>query len=167
MLEEYRQALTKLIGRLRELLGPFGARVVTVRGRGVRLDATVRRLDTPPAPDTSPDLPSATPARAPEPARVLPPHERPIVLIVDDSPDSVLLLTGYRADPEFLRGAGVEVDPHTLVPRHDAETFETNVPNLFIAGGQLAGVRTGTVFIENGRFHGERFAQVLASRRRG
>ena len=43
-------------------------------------------------------------------------------------------------------------------------TFETNVPNLFIAGGQLAGKKTGTVFIENGRFHGERIAKVIAAR---
>jgi thioredoxin reductase (NADPH) len=78
--------------------------------------------------------------------------------------DAVLLLTGYRADPEFLRAAGVAVDPDTLVPRHDPMTFETNVPNLFIAGGQLAGTRTGTVFIENGRFHGERIAATLAER---
>ncbi|MEZ5292626.1 MAG: YpdA family putative bacillithiol disulfide reductase [Vicinamibacterales bacterium] len=78
--------------------------------------------------------------------------------------DDVLLLTGYRADPAFLTAAGVEVDPDTLVPRHDPATFETNVPNLFIAGGQLAGKRTGTIFIENGRFHGEQVARVLAER---
>ena len=81
--------------------------------------------------------------------------------------DGVLLLTGYRADPEFLRAIGVEVDEATLVPRHDPESFETNVENLFIAGGQLAGVRTGSIFIENGRLHGERIAQVLAERLRG
>ena len=73
--------------------------------------------------------------------------------------DAVLLLTGYHADPEFLRRAGVEVNPRPLVPQLRPETFETNVPNLFIAGGQLAGKKTGTVFIENGRFHGERIAQ--------
>lgn len=78
--------------------------------------------------------------------------------------DAVLLLTGYHADPEFLRRAGVEVNDETLVPRHDQATFETNVPNLFIAGGQLAGRRTGSVFIENGRFHGERIAKVIAER---
>ena len=50
---------------------------------------------------------------------------------------SVLLLTGYRADPAFLRGAGVELDPETLIPRHDPASFETNVPGLFIAGWQL------------------------------
>lgn len=78
--------------------------------------------------------------------------------------DDVLLLTGYRADPDFLRGIGVELDDETLIPRHDPATFETTVPNLFIAGGQLAGVRTGTIFIENGRFHGEQIARVLADR---
>jgi hypothetical protein len=35
---------------------------------------------------------------------------------------------------------------------------------LFIAGGQLAGHKTGTVFIENGRVHGERIPPVLAAR---
>ena len=82
----------------------------------------------------------------------------------DIAADDVLLLTGYRADPAFLRAAGVELDPDTLIPRHDAATFETNVPNLFVAGGQLAGVRTGTIFIENGRFHGEQIAKTLAER---
>jgi thioredoxin reductase (NADPH) len=78
--------------------------------------------------------------------------------------EAVLLLTGYHADPEFLRGAGVTVNAETDEPRYDPETFETDVPNLFIAGGQLAGKRTGSVFIENGRFHGERIARVLAGR---
>jgi thioredoxin reductase (NADPH) len=78
--------------------------------------------------------------------------------------DSVLLLTGYRADPEFLRRAGVEVNHETAEPRYDPQTFETNVPNLFVAGGQQAGKRTGTVFIENGRFHGDRIARVIAER---
>jgi len=78
--------------------------------------------------------------------------------------DAVLLLTGYRADPEFLRRAGVAVNLDTCEPSYNEETFETNVPNLFIAGGQLAGRRTGTIFIENGRFHGERIAKVLAGR---
>jgi len=80
--------------------------------------------------------------------------------------DAVLLLTGYHADPDFLRKAGVQVDAQTLMPHHDQATFETNVPNLFIAGGQLAGRRTGTVFIENGRFHGEQIAKVIAQRLR-
>jgi thioredoxin reductase (NADPH) len=81
--------------------------------------------------------------------------------------EGVLLLTGYHADADFLRRCGVEVDPVTLVPTHDAHTFESNVPNLFIAGGQVAGRRTGSVFIENGRFHGQQIASVLAERYSG
>jgi thioredoxin reductase (NADPH) len=80
--------------------------------------------------------------------------------------EAVLLLTGYRADPEFMRRIGVEINPDTLEPKYSAETYETNVPGLFVAGGQVAGKKTGTVFIENGRFHGEVIAKVLAGRAR-
>jgi len=80
--------------------------------------------------------------------------------------EGVLLLTGYRADPEFMTRIGVEINPETLSPRYNIDTYETNVPGLFVAGGQLAGKRTGTVFIENGRFHGEVIAKTLASRLR-
>ena len=78
--------------------------------------------------------------------------------------EGVLLLTGYRADPEFMRRAGVDINAETLEPKYSGETYETNVPGLFVAGGQLAGKKTGTVFIENGRFHGEVIAKTLASR---
>jgi thioredoxin reductase (NADPH) len=83
------------------------------------------------------------------------------------SVEDVLLLTGYQADHDFLRSVGVSVNAETNVPKHDPMTFETNVQNLFIAGGQLAGKRTGTVFIENGRFHGARIAEVIADRLSG
>ena len=63
-----------------------------------------------------------------------------------------------------MRGAGVICDADTLVPTLNPETFETNVPNLFIAGGAIAGRHTGNIFIENGRFHGERIIRVLAER---
>jgi thioredoxin reductase (NADPH) len=38
------------------------------------------------------------------------------------------------------------------------------VPNLFVAGGASAGRNTGSIFIENGRFHGEKIISVLAER---
>ena len=81
--------------------------------------------------------------------------------------DAVLLMTGYRADMTLMRNAGVETDPETEGPRYDPETCETNVPNLFVAGGALAGKHTGTVFIENGRFHGAKIIETLAPRLRG
>ena len=77
--------------------------------------------------------------------------------------DAVYLLTGYRADADLLRHAGVILNERDA-PVHDPETFETNVPGLFVAGGAIAGVDTGTIFIENGRFHGETIIQVIAGR---
>lgn len=78
--------------------------------------------------------------------------------------DGVFLLTGYHPDAELMTRAGVACDPETLAPTLDPETFETNVPNLFLAGGCVAGRATGNIFIENGRFHGEKIISVLASR---
>ena len=69
--------------------------------------------------------------------------------------DAVFLLTGYLADLDFLRECGVSVDAATNVPSHDPETFETNVPGLYLAGSVVAGANRGEVFIENGRFHGQ------------
>ncbi len=81
--------------------------------------------------------------------------------------DHVLLMTGYHADFDLLQACGVDVDPATGVPVHDPSTLESNVPNLFLAGGVLAGKDTAPIFIENGRFHGERIVKILAERRRG
>jgi len=81
--------------------------------------------------------------------------------------DAVFLLTGYHPDVDLMRRAGVECDEQTLVPTLNVETFETNVPNLFLAGGCVAGRNTGSIFIENGRFHGERIIEVIADRLAG
>lgn len=78
--------------------------------------------------------------------------------------EAVFLMTGYQADHAFLERCGVQLDPETRVPAHDPLTNETNVPGLYVAGGQLAGVRTGSIFIENGRLHGELIARAVAGR---
>jgi thioredoxin reductase (NADPH) len=79
--------------------------------------------------------------------------------------DAVFLLTGYRPDVDLMRRAGIECHPETLAPTLDPETFETNVPNLFIAGGAVAGRNTGSIFIENGRFHGVQIVKAISERR--
>ena len=79
--------------------------------------------------------------------------------------EGVFLLTGYHADADLMRRAGIQINDDTLEPALNPETFETNVPNLFVAGGAIAGVRTGNIFIENGRFHGEKIIDALARRR--
>jgi thioredoxin reductase (NADPH) len=70
--------------------------------------------------------------------------------------DRVFALIGYRPDTELFRRIGIEIDDATGRPAHDAATLETNVPGVFLAGSVTAGYRTGDIFIENGRFDGER-----------
>jgi thioredoxin reductase (NADPH) len=78
--------------------------------------------------------------------------------------DAVFLLTGYRSDTDLLAASGVKFNPVSFEPDHDPETFESNVPNLFLAGQVLTGRQSGKIFIENGRFHGERVVEVIARR---
>ena len=78
--------------------------------------------------------------------------------------EAVFLLTGYHPDAKLMTAAGVRCHPETLAPDLNPDTFETNVPNLFLAGGCVAGRNTGSIFIENGRFHGDKIITLLAQR---
>ena len=80
--------------------------------------------------------------------------------------DAVFLLTGYLADLEFLKDCEIQVDPRTNIPTHNPESFETNVPGLYLAGAVVAGANRGEVFIENGRFHGAVVVAEIAKRLR-
>jgi thioredoxin reductase (NADPH) len=64
----------------------------------------------------------------------------------------VFPLIGYRPDEALLRGAGVEISPQ-LIPNFHPETFQTNVPGLYVAGSVMCGCETWSIFIENGRAH--------------
>ena len=79
--------------------------------------------------------------------------------------DFVFALIGYHADYDFLRAAGVELDEVTLKPLLNAETLESNVKGLFLAGVVIAGVENNKVFIENGRFHGRQIIEALLAER--
>ena len=80
--------------------------------------------------------------------------------------DAVFSLTGYGADTTLLRNAGIDLDPVTCGPVFDAETFETNVRGIYAVGAMVAGVQSGRIFIENGRFHGEKVIESIAARLR-
>ncbi|WP_128543120.1 YpdA family putative bacillithiol disulfide reductase [Larkinella soli] len=67
--------------------------------------------------------------------------------------DFVLVLTGYIPDADLLRRCGIELNDETQVPVFDRETFETNLPGLYVCGTVMAGIYTEKVFIENGRDH--------------
>lgn len=79
--------------------------------------------------------------------------------------DAVLLLTGYHPDFDLMRAAGVEIGARGA-PVFDPDTLETNVPGLFVAGGMVGGLDTGAIFIENGRFHGEKIVRAILTRAR-
>lgn len=64
--------------------------------------------------------------------------------------DAVFALTGYFASPALLRNAGASIDPASLAPKLDPETFETDVPGLYVVGSAACGRLTSNVFIENG-----------------
>jgi thioredoxin reductase (NADPH) len=78
--------------------------------------------------------------------------------------EAVFLLTGYHPDAELMMKAGINCDPDSLMPDLDPDTYETNVPNIFLAGGCVAGRNTGSIFIENGRFHGDKIIKALGER---
>jgi thioredoxin reductase (NADPH) len=73
----------------------------------------------------------------------------------------VYLMTGFAPNMDLLRAMGVPIDPVTGIPSHDPETLETSIRGVFIAGVVVAGFDANKVFIENGRFHGERIVARL------
>lgn len=78
--------------------------------------------------------------------------------------DAVYAMIGYRPDVRLLEACGVRYDPDTLIPEFDSATFETNIPNFFIAGSVACGCKTWEIFIENGRAHAGIVMGVIAGR---
>jgi thioredoxin reductase (NADPH) len=73
----------------------------------------------------------------------------------------VYVMTGFAPNMMLLERAGVPIDSKTGIPSHDPETLETTVPGLFIAGVVVAGFDANKVFIENGRYHGDKIVAAL------
>ena len=70
--------------------------------------------------------------------------------------DRVYVMTGFAPSLGLVRDTGVPIDP---------ETLETSVPGIFIAGVLVAGYDANKVFIENGRYHGDRIVARLLGQR--
>jgi len=79
--------------------------------------------------------------------------------------DLVYVMTGFAPNTDLLRDVGVPIDAQTGIPSHDPETLETTIPNLFIAGVVIAGYDANKVFIENGRYHGDKIVARLTGAR--
>lgn len=79
--------------------------------------------------------------------------------------DTVFAMTGYHPDHNFIQAMGVHIDAETGRPEYSAETMETNIEHLFIAGVLAAGNNANEIFIENGRFHGGLIAKYIVAKK--
>jgi thioredoxin reductase (NADPH) len=79
--------------------------------------------------------------------------------------DLVYVMTGFAPNTDLLKQVGVPIHPGTGIPEHNAETLETSVPGVFIAGVVVAGYDANKVFIENGRYHGDKIVARLLGQR--
>ena len=73
----------------------------------------------------------------------------------------VYVMTGFAPQLDLLRRANVPIDPQSGIPAHDPATLETPVPGIFIAGVVVAGYDANKIFIENGRYHGDKIVARL------
>lgn len=80
--------------------------------------------------------------------------------------DRVYLLTGYHPDFSLFERLGIEQDPESGRPTLDPDTLETNVEGIHLAGSTTAGRNTSEIFIENGRYDGEKIFGDPTSRAR-
>lgn len=76
--------------------------------------------------------------------------------------DFVLSLAGYRPDFEFLQNIGIELSEDKLIPKHNEQTMESNVPGIYLAGVICGGTETHKWFIENSRIHAKMIMEDLA-----
>lgn len=79
--------------------------------------------------------------------------------------DFVFAMTGYKPDHSFLTKLDIKIDKESGRPHFNPETMETNMKNIFIAGVIAAGNNANEIFIENGRFHGDKIAENLKKRK--
>ena len=73
----------------------------------------------------------------------------------------VYVMTGFAPQLDLLRQAKVPIDAQTGIPEHNPATLETSVPGIFIAGVVVAGFDANKIFIENGRYHGDKIVARL------
>ena len=70
--------------------------------------------------------------------------------------DRVYPLIGFHPDLALFDRIGIRYDAETGRPEIDPDTLETSVPGVHVAGSVTAGTKISEVFIENGRFDGEK-----------
>ena len=80
--------------------------------------------------------------------------------------DAVFPLIGYEPDFALFERCGIRLEGANRAPAHDADTLESNVPGIYLAGALLGGAEVGRIFIENSRHHAARIAEAIERRLR-
>jgi thioredoxin reductase (NADPH) len=70
--------------------------------------------------------------------------------------ERVYALTGYHPDFDLFSKMGIALEERTLRATVNADTRETNVPGIYMVGSISAGRAISEIFIENGRFDGDK-----------
>lgn len=78
----------------------------------------------------------------------------------------IFAMTGYQPDIPFLENIGIEIKEENGSPSYNEETYETNILGIYVAGVVTAGYNNNRIFIENGRFHGEKIADSIMKKHR-
>ena len=79
--------------------------------------------------------------------------------------DFVLAMTGYQPNYALFEALGIDISEDELkVPVHHADTLETNLPNVYVAGVINSGMQTSTLFIENTRVHSEMIIKAIQAK---
>ncbi|HEV2671207.1 MAG TPA: YpdA family putative bacillithiol disulfide reductase [Gemmatimonadales bacterium] len=80
--------------------------------------------------------------------------------------DRVYPLIGFQPDFELFKRIGITFDPASGRPEIDRDTLETTVKGVYVAGSVTAGLKISEIFIENGRFDGEKIFGSASERQR-
>jgi thioredoxin reductase (NADPH) len=79
--------------------------------------------------------------------------------------DWVIAMTGYQPNLEFLRHLGIQLSEDEIKkPYYSEISYETNVPDIFLAGVICGGMNTSRLFIENSREHAEKIIAAISKR---
>ena len=80
--------------------------------------------------------------------------------------DRVYPLIGFHPDLALFDRIGIAYDRASGRPEINPDTLETSVPGVYVVGSVTAGTKISEIFIENGRFDGEKIFGTLAERER-
>ncbi len=100
-------------------------------------------------------------------AKLLEVREKEVVIETENGAvtlenDWVIAATGYQPNLAFLRKIMINLsDDDVMCPVVDADTHESSVPGIFLAGVICGGMNTHRLFIENSREHAVKIMQAI------